>query len=213
MKKIYIVAILAGIAIAVLINVMRATPTADAEEPGEKTRSAISGEASPVVRPQVVQQDETTDSEPENAAEEESAEEEPLTEEEAAAREEEKLVDEFDALTDKWYEGENTTKTVTMADVDEFAKRLKSVPAARREECLQRALNLISDDHALLLVGVLLDREIEKDLVELVFNDVLNRDEDVKKPILHEIYKDRTHPNWADVAWIFDATGEEAPKE
>ena len=39
-------------------------------------------------------------------------------------------------------------------------------------------------------------------------NDILNRDEDVKKPILQEIFKDKSHPCWADTAWILDVTGE-----
>ena len=32
--------------------------------------------------------------------------------------------------------------------------------------------------------------------------------EDVKKPILQQIFKDKTHPCWADTAWILDVTGE-----
>ena len=44
--------------------------------------------------------------------------------------------------------------------------------------------------------------------MEIAFNDILNRDEDVKKPILQQIIKDKTHPCWADTAWILDVTGE-----
>lgn len=29
-----------------------------------------------------------------------------------------------------------------------------------------------------------------------------------KKPILQQIFKDKTHPCWADTAWILDVTGE-----
>ena len=31
-------------------------------------------------------------------------------------------------------------------------------------------------------------------------------------PILKQIFKDKSHPCWADTAWIFDATGGE-PEE
>lgn len=205
-KSLYLVAVIAGVAIAVLINILKrdAAPATDGDA-AETVRGAIAS-----VDPAAAAPNPGAPQEEQEAAEEEETEEkEELTPEEQAEREEEKLVEAFDALTDKWYEGEFSTKSVTMPDVDAFVAQFKTLPPARREECLQRALNLISDDHALLLVGLLLDREIEKEYVELVFNDVLNRDEDVKKPILHEIYKDRTHPNWADVAWIFDATGEE----
>ena len=67
------------------------------------------------------------------------------------------------------------------------------------------------DDNVMLLAGILMDKSIDKELVELVFNDVLNRDEEVKKPILQEIFKDKSHPCWADTAWILDVT-DDLPK-
>ena len=95
-----------------------------------------------------------------------------------------------------------------MKDMDAFVASFRSVPAERKEECLRRAMNLVSDDHVLLLAGILFDKTTDEEYVELVFNDILNRDESVKKLILPMIYKDRDHPCWADAAWILDATGE-----
>ena len=95
-----------------------------------------------------------------------------------------------------------------MSDIDEFKRRFARVPDSRKGECLQRSLNLLPDENVMLLAGLLLDKSLDKEYLELVFNDVLNRDEEVKKPILEEIYKDKTHPCWANAAWIFDATGE-----
>lgn len=143
-------------------------------------------------------------------SDEEDPEPEP-SEEEKAEAEEEKLVEAFDELTDKWLEA--TPSGVKMADIDAFVRQFKSVPKARQDECLHRALNLIPDENVMLLAGVLLDKSIDKELVELVYNDVLNRDEEVKKPILQEIFKDKEHPCWADTAWILDATGELPKKE
>lgn len=145
----------------------------------------------------------------EEATDDESGE--GLSEEEKAEAEEEKLVEAFDELTDKWLEA--TPSGVKMADIDAFVRQFKSVPKARQDECLHRALNLIPDENVMLLAGILLDKSIDKELVELVYNDVLNRDEDVKKPILQEIFKDKEHPCWADTAWILDVTGELPKKE
>lgn len=139
------------------------------------------------------------------------AEEEPLSEDERREREEEKLVETFDTLTDKWMEP--AKDGVSMKDVDEFSAQFRKVPRARREECLQRALNLVPDENVMLLAGILMDKSQDKELVELVYNDVLNRAEDVKKPILQEIFKDKTHPCWADTAWILDVTGELSREE
>ena len=134
------------------------------------------------------------------------AEEEPQTEEEKREAEAEKMVDAFDNLTDKWMEP--SAKGVMMADVDNFAKVFRQVPKDRQDECIHRALNLIPDENVMLLAGVLMDKTMDKEIVETVYNDILNRDEDVKKPILQEIFKDESHPCWADTAWILDVTGD-----
>ena len=144
---------------------------------------------------------------PADAPEEPQPEPEPeMTEEEKKEAEEEKRVEEFDKTVDKWMEPQG--KSVTMAEVDKFRDMFRRVPKARKEECVHRALNLIPDENVMLLAGILFDKEQDKEIIELVYNDVLNRDEDVKKPILQQIFKDRDHPNWADTAWILDVTGE-----
>lgn len=145
--------------------------------------------------------------EPETGSETGDADPEPeMSEEEKAAAEEERLVDAFDNLTDKWMEP--AKDGVTMKDIDAFVRQFKSVPANRKDECLHRALNLVPDENVMLLAGILLDKSLDKEMIELVYNDVLNRDEEVKKPILQEIFKDKEHPCWADTAWILDVTGE-----
>lgn len=129
-----------------------------------------------------------------------------MTPEERREAEEEKAVDTFDALTDKWMEPSG--KGVTMEEIKKFGETFKKVPKSRKDECIHRALNLVPDDNVMLLAGILLDKTYDKEIIETVFNDILNRDESVKKPIMKEIFKDKSHPCWADVAWILDVTGE-----
>ena len=149
---------------------------------------------------------EDDDSTVEEESDEDAEPEEPQTEEEKREAEEEAKVDAFDKLTDKWQEP--SEKGVTMSDIDNFAKAFRSIPKDRQDECVHRALNLIPDENVMLLAGILMDKTMDKEIVETVFNDVLNRDEDVKKPILQQIFKDKTHPCWADTAWILDVTGD-----
>lgn len=118
-------------------------------------------------------------------------------------------VDAFDALVDGWMEARPAG--VSIEDVEGFRNAFARVPDESRDECLHRALNLIPDENALLLAGVLLDKSFGKDVLETVFNDILNRDEQVKLPLLKSIHKDRAHPCWADAAWILDVTGATAP--
>ena len=131
---------------------------------------------------------------------------ESLTEDEKGEAEREKRVEDFDNLTDKWMEP--SSKGVSMEDIDCFAKLFRQVPKDRQDECIHRALNLIPDENVMLLAGVLMDKSMDKEIIETVYSDVLNRDELVKKPILLEIFKDKSHPCWADTAWILDVTGE-----
>ena len=135
------------------------------------------------------------------------AEEERQAEAENRAAEETRLVDEFDAETDRWLDAK-ATRPPSMAEIDAYRDKFRMLPAKRKEECLQRSLNLIPDENIMLLVGILMDKSEDKKIIELVYNDMLNRDESVKKPILLQIFKDKEHPCWADTAWILDVTGE-----
>ena len=129
-----------------------------------------------------------------------------MTEEEVRANEEEKLVGAFYDMTDKWLKPSKAD--VPMEAVEKFREQFNKVPRARKAECLQRALNLLPDANVMLLAGILLDKGQPAEYLELVYNDILNRDESVKKPLLKEIFKDREHPCWATTAWILDVTGE-----
>lgn len=180
------------------------------EAPKQKVKEPTSTEADPGP--------ETAEEEPEPGMTEEPpepdmTEEEPepeMTEEEKQAEREEALVNAFDDLTDEWRDPVDSD--VPMAEVDKFRQQFKKIPDSRKEECLQRALNLLPDENIMLLAGILTDKEQPREYLELVFNDILNRDESVKKPLLELIYKDKEHPCWATTAWIFDATGTKAEK-
>ena len=148
----------------------------------------------------------------ENAADsdDETSEAQPSDSSPDPADAERALVEEFDNATDKWtnpVSGEISTK-----EVYAFADAFSRVPAKYKRESLQRALNLIPDDNIMILAGLLMDKSQEKEYIMAVFQDVLNRSDEVKQPLLNEIYKDKTHPCWPEVAWIFDATGQKDNK-
>ena len=183
----------------------------------ETTLPGDGGDASPPVqdggrRRQIeIPESGPTHAAPEGASSGESNEAGQSEEGDSATTEEERLVEAFDAATDKWMDAEKT-KPPEMQDVYDFLDAFKKVPLERREECLHRALNLVPDENIMLLVGILMDKTMDKELVELVYNDVLNRSETVKKPILRQIFADKEHPCWADTAWILDVTGD-VPKK
>ncbi len=215
-RKIVVLVAVAAVALVAIVAILRlgsdGAPTASEGDSGRVSATSASGDgkirAADGGKASVENSD--TDSETAEASSPDEAEE-PKTAEELQEEEEEKKVEAFDSLTDKWME--KSGGEVTMKDMDDFVAAFKSVPKARKDECLHRALNLVSDDHVLLLAGILFDKSIDKEYLELVFNDVLNRDEEVKKLILPKIFKDKDHPCWADTAWILDVTGELPQKE
>ena len=99
-------------------------------------------------------------------------------------------------------------RSVEVEDIRAFVRAFNAVPVSRRKGALHRALNLIPDANVALLAGVLFDKSQPKEIVREVFNDVVNRPEEVKEPILKEIAKDKTHPCYSDAQWIFEVTGE-----
>lgn len=170
--------------------------------------SAGDGDAAPELRAER----DGTGRRPQDAPKPDSAKAEPPSQEVGDPSESDgdrREVDAFDALVDGWMEARPAG--VSIEDVEGFRNAFARVPDESRDECLHRALNLIPDENALLLAGVLLDKSFGKDVLEVVFNDILNRDEQVKLPILKNLYRDRTHPCWADAAWILDVTGATAP--
>ena len=117
----------------------------------------------------------------------------------------EKAVKAFEDLTDALREP--IRGDIALKRVDDFVRKFKVLPKERQDEELHHALNLIPDDNSLFLLGVLMDAEVDKELKELVFNDFLNRGDEVKQPMLKAVFKQKSHPCWADAAWILDVTG------
>ena len=122
-----------------------------------------------------------------------------------------RAIDAFDARVDVLAEGAEKGE-ITYEKMKAFADLFRAIPEARQEEELQRALNLVPDENIMYLAAILFDTTFQKERLEQVFQDILNRDEDLKKPILQEIYRNKDHPCWADTAWILDVT-DELPKE
>ena len=209
-KRVLLVALVVALiaCVAVLVGRRLSTPSpAEQSERSADSKTLIPDAARPGDKRAASRNEEPEgDEDSTDKKEAAEAEEESQTEEEKREAEAEKKVDAFDNLTDKWLEP--SAKGVTMADVDNFAKAFRQVPKDRQDECIHRALNLIPDENVMLLAGVLMDKTMDKEIVETVYNDILNRDEEVKKPILQEIFKDKSHPCWADTAWILDVTGE-----
>jgi len=96
------------------------------------------------------------------------------------------------------------TADQALAFKQEFAKLDK----ADQLDGIQTALNLLPDDQFPLLYPILFDKTVDPDILDEIFSDGLNHEDDIKVPMMKEIYKDKTHPMYVEAARILDATGE-----
>lgn len=194
MRKALLIPAAAAVAAATAI-MLRRTPEAPAQAPAGVAMAMDSREASSEA----------------DAARDAPGDIEPSPAEGMPEDEEDALADAFDALTDRWTLPSETA--ATLEDVEAFVEQFRKVPRKRRGECLQRALNLLPDENAMLLVGILMDKTLDRATAMSVFADIVNRGDVVKNPVLRQILADESHPCHDDAAWIFEVTGEKPEME
>lgn len=202
----YLWAALAAAALVAVFFVARPAAPARGEEPAAPRAPAAEG-ASPRCAPAPAAEGRAAAARAAAPVPSAAAEDDGDASGDAEVDEETRRVDAFDALTDAWREP--AAAKVTMPEIARFREQFNRLPPARKPECLQRALNLVPDENVMLLAGILCDKTQPAELLEDVFNDILKRDESVKAPVLQTIFKDKSHPCWADAAWILDVTGEQ----
>jgi hypothetical protein len=69
---------------------------------------------------------------------------------------------------------------------------------------VNHAMNLLPDETVAVMYGVLFDKTQTEEIMDVIFSDILNRDEVIKNPMMREIRKDKTHPMYMESARILD---------
>lgn len=77
-----------------------------------------------------------------------------------------------------------------------------------REDAMQTALNLLPDEQFALLYPILFDKSFDEDILDMIFSDGLNHDDEIKIPMMKAIYQDKTHPMYEEAERILEVTGE-----
>ena len=124
----------------------------------------------------------------EESAETSESSDEGVSEEDATVAAWDALVEDFAASSDR---------AVTKEDRAKVNEALKRLPRDRRRASTQSLLNLVSDGNFGVMRDVLFDPAQPTEVVDAVFNDLLNRPEEVKTPLLKEISQDASHANCA----------------
>ena len=121
---------------------------------------------------------------------------------EAVVSAEDAAVAAWDALVEDF--AASSDRVVTKEDRAKVNEALKRLPRERRRESAQSLLNLVSDGNFGVMRDVLFDPAQPTEVVDAVFNDLLNRPEEVKTPLLKEIAQDSSHANCAEARRILD---------
>ena len=117
----------------------------------------------------------------------------------------EKAVEAWETLVDQMAEMTDAPTRERRASVKEAFDKLGK---ADQMEAIQTALNLLPDEQFTSLYGILFDKQENPEVLDEIFNDALNRPEEIKVPLMKELAKDKTHPMFFESARILDATGE-----
>ena len=120
----------------------------------------------------------------------------------AAALAEDAAVAAWDALVENF--AATSDRGVTKEDRAKVNEALKRLPRGRRRTSVESLLNLVPDGNFGVMRDVLFDPAQPTEVVDAVFNDLLNRPEEVKTPLLKEIAQDAAHANCAEARRILD---------
>jgi len=77
-----------------------------------------------------------------------------------------------------------------------------------RIEPLQQALILLPDHQLPVLFDILFDNRQHPDVLDAIFDDALNRPDDLKMPLMEALREDRDHPCFFEAVRILDIAGE-----
>lgn len=123
--------------------------------------------------------------------------------EQMAARE--KAVEAWEGFVD--IVAERTDKP-TAEQALQFKREFHKLDKEDQMDGIQTALNLLPDEQFPLLYPILFDKTEDPDVLDEIFSDGLNHEDDIKVPMMKEIYRDKEHPMYVEAARILDATGE-----
>lgn len=114
-------------------------------------------------------------------------------------------VEAWEALIDQAAEVQEAPTADQAQRVKEAFDRLEK---RDKMEALHTALNLLPDEQFLLLYGILFNKQENPDILDEIFNDMLNRPEEIKVPMMKALMEDKSHPMYVEAARILDVTGE-----
>ena len=117
----------------------------------------------------------------------------------------EQAVKKWEAFVDQITERKTPPEAGQM---EQFKNEFMRLHADDQVDAIQNALNLLPDEQFVSLFAILFDKTQNPDVLDEIFNDALNRPEEIKVPMMKALLRDKGHPLHDEAARILDATGE-----
>jgi hypothetical protein len=98
-------------------------------------------------------------------------------------------------------------KVVTHEDQIATVELFNKLDSNQQLEQIQQAMNVLPDSTVQVVYGILFDNTQAEEIVNVIFSDLLNRNDAIKYPVMEEILKDKNHKMYVESARILDVTG------
>jgi len=98
---------------------------------------------------------------------------------------------------------------VTLDDQLRIRDAFREMSEDSRMEEIHHTMNLLPDESIAVIYGVLFDKTQPEDIMDVIFSDILNRDESIKILMMREIAKDPTHPMYEESVRILEITDDD----
>jgi hypothetical protein len=97
-----------------------------------------------------------------------------------------------------------TADTDNATMVRGMVSSMRDLPPEAQEEFVAHAVNLCEDEQYEMLARIYLDPRTPKPVSETIFNDALNRPDEIKLPLLVQTLRNATHPMSAEAREILE---------
>ena len=119
----------------------------------------------------------------------------------------------WEDFLEPYLEESGTNREITVDEMIRTKELFDSLNEEQRSDEIGHTMNLIPDESIGLLYGILFDPAEGAEITDAIFCDILNRDEDIKMPVMRQLLKMKDHPCYEDVRHILSVVGDEDEEE
>ena len=119
----------------------------------------------------------------------------------------------WEDFLEPYFEETGTNREITVDEMIRTKELFDSLNEEQRNDEIGHTMNLIPDESIGLLYGILFDPAEGAEITDTIFCDILNRDEDIKMPVMRQLLKMKDHPCYEDARHILSVAGDEDEEE